>query len=536
MGCSVNQTAQGYSIQVKESQLATSALLGFIHMATLAPQERQMIAEAIDGAKLDIVVDWNKYAANSDQSVEVYYRGNGRESDAFAKILASRKIGAYLTFDDKDRIKKIVWKDIDEKLTQGIETAHILLKGASIDRVQTAANTPLAEAFRIKGGDFSYTLESNGSKELGFSYSGLHCEIDKTNAYLGKQTCGFPLITIEGGTGDEMFAMVLKESSLLYDVQAHHHKIKADTLFKIPQISVTIKERGSEVAIGLKDFIIEGFSDNVDEGVVKGFYEISTNPSKDLNQTLSTMITLVGDLFGGGMAFDYKGSIASIDGTVNSSKGLITFNLRDLRGEDNASFGKTINYQKTFSIQSILVKKDKAATPLFALQGLRFGFALKELYNFLPEFMQFALLAAEKQQAGQAITPEEEAKMIAIGHTITNHGFGVSFAPVGIENLTIEEGNGKQMHYGKIDLQIDATLAKNSAKLDNPMAAMLLLGFLQAEGKLILSKADLDQMSQQFPPQIMAMVMIYANYEGDKAIFELKFKQGHLMLNDKPVM
>jgi hypothetical protein len=34
----------------------------------------------------------------------------------------------------------------------------------------------------------------------------------------------------------------------------------------------------------------------------------------------------------------------------------------------------------------------------------------------------------------------------------------------------------------------------------------------------------------------MAMVMLYAKYEGDKAVFVFKFERGHLLVNDKPVM
>jgi len=535
VGFDVNQTQNSYVVHVKEPKLATTALLGLMNMATLGPRERKMLEEVLDGATVGIEVDWEKYTANSEQSVEVYFMGNGQESDVLKKIIAEKKIGAYVTFDAKDSIKKVMFKDIDEKIVQGVEVAHILLKGAQIDIKKAATETSPSRAFTIKGGTFNYTLENNGSKELAFSYSDPVCNVDKSNAYLGKQTCTFPLFEINGGAGKDTMTTLFKDTNWIYDVSVHAKKVKADIRFKIPTIDIKIKDGGNDVAMQLKDLTMNGYSDNLDESLLEELYLLATNPTQDINATVTKSMKLVGDMFSKGMVLDYSIGLATLNGTTEKAGKSTAFMMDSYQATFKADFGKAIDGDAKTTIKHISVQEKGAPAQLFDLKNFQFGYAVKDMYNYFPEFMEFAAILGQKQQFGGVVSKVEEEKMSAIGYHIVNHGMKLSIAPVGIDSVAFDV-MGQQMAYGKIDFNLDATLAKNDIKFDNPMAAMALLGFLQADGKLVLSKADLDKMSQQFPPQMIAMVMMYAKYEGDKAVFVLKFEKGHLMVNDKPVM
>jgi len=535
-GFDLNQTAeQSYVLTIKDTKAAASSFLSMVNMATLDPQSRKLLENAIAGAKVGVEVDWKAYAANSQKSVFIYFMGNGKESAALQKMITEKKIGAYLTLDSDENIKKVDFKDINEKIVQGVETISLVLKGAQIDIKKAATEASPSRAFTIKGGEFQYGFENNGTKEIAFSYLNPVCVIDKSNAYLGKQICDFPLIQIEGGEGNDSFSVAFKKSHMDYDVTLHGKKIKADASFKIPNIDILVKDEGDDVVVHLKEMMIEGFSDNMDESLMKEFYLLATTPQKDINATVAKSMKLLGEMLSNGAVIDYKMGLASLEGSAQKAGKTTTFMMDTYLGEAKVLFDKTLNYHEKATIKHISVKEEKATTPLFDLKGFRFGYAVKDMVNFFPAFMEFAGMLSQKQQQGEALSKAEEEKIAAIGYSIVNHGMGLSFSPVGIDSISMES-MGQQMSYGKMDLNIDATLAKNDIKFDNPMAAMMLLSFLQADGKLVLNKTDLDKMSNQFPPQAMAMVMMYAKYEGDKAVFVLKFEKGHLLVNDKPVM
>ena len=536
VGFDLNQTAeQHYILTIKDTKSVTSALLSMVHMATLDSESRKLLEKTIIDIKVGIDIDWKAYAANSPKSVFVYFLGNGKESAALQKMITEKKIGAYLTLNSDDQIKKVEFKDINEKIVQGIDTIGFVLKGAQIDIKKAATEVSPARAFTIKGGEFHYTIETNGTKEIDFSYLNPICDIDKSNAYLGKQVCDFPLIQIVGGDSKESVTVAFKKSHMDYDVSLHDQKIKTEVNFKIPTVDILVKDKGEDTTVHLKEITLDGFSDNMDESVMKAFYLLASTPPTDINASVTKSMQLLGKMLSNGVVIDYKTGLGSLEGSASNGGKTTTFMMDGYQGEAKMMFGKTVNYQSKAIIKHIAVKEENRTAPLFDLKGFRFGYAIKDMVNFIPDFMEFAAMLNQKQQQEQPLSKAEEEKIAAIGYSIVNHGLGLSLSPVGIDSISVD-GLGQQISYGKMDLDLDATLAKNDIKLDNPMAAMMLLSFLQADGKLVLNKADLEKMSNQFPPQMIAMVLMYAKYEGDKAIFELKFEKGHLLVNDKPVM
>jgi len=171
VGFDLNQTAeQHYILTIKDTKSVTSALLSMVHMATLDSESRKLLEKTIIDIKVGIDIDWKAYAANSPKSVFVYFLGNGKESAALQKMITEKKIGAYLTLNSDDQIKKVEFKDINEKIVQGIDTIGFVLKGAQIDIKKAATEVSPARAFTIKGGEFHYTIETNGTKEIDFFF------------------------------------------------------------------------------------------------------------------------------------------------------------------------------------------------------------------------------------------------------------------------------------------------------------------------------------------------------------------------------
>ncbi len=530
MGFDVSKTGNNYILTIKDAKMATSAMLSFASMNTLDVNSRGKIEDAIAKAKVGVEIDWDKYNANIEGSVSVYFLGTGKESDPIKKMISDKKIGAYLSFDANDMMAKLDIKDIDEKIVDGLNSIHIVLKNAGIDIVKAPSKESPSREFTLKGGEFTYDIENNGTKEISFGYKKPICEVKKSNEYTGTQNCKFPTIEIKGGDHSDSGSVVFKDTSFDYIVAVDNKKVKSNISFKMPDIDIKIKDALDDIVVQLKNLELSANTDGIDESMMKKLYSIASTPSKDINKTIIKSIELIGEFFKSGMSFDYKGSLASVYGKSKTT----VFTLKDFLEEGGGSFGKTINFKDIVTIANINVKDIDSSSQVFEMNGFRYGFEMKDMYNFFPAFMEIGMKAVQQNPQDLNFTKENEEKFVAIGAKIVNDGFGLSLSPVGIDSIFIQDINGLKL--GKIDLDIEARLNKNDIKMDSPMGPMLLLSFLQADGKLVLSKADLDSMSNNFPPSVMAMVMMYAKYEGDKAVFVLKFENGQLMVNDKPVM
>ncbi|NKQ40558.1 MAG: YdgA family protein [Sulfurovum sp.] len=535
-GFDINQSQEGnYILHINNSKKAALTMLSLVDMATLDAQALTSISEVIDGARIGIEVDWNKYGSNAERSVFIYYIGNGKEIKTVQKMLLEKKIGAYLSFDENDALIRADIKDIDEKLSSGSDVIHLSLKSAGIKIDETATkDSPLVE-YVLNAGEFNVEVKEKDSKVFALGYKDLSCSIARTAPYLGKWNCKFPLMQIDVDDDGETVSVAFKDTMLEYMTTLNAKKIKADILFVMPNINIEVKDGEKDITVHLKDLKIAGNSDNADETLIKEIYKMAGTAPKDHNETFTKYMKLVGELMGSGVTYDFKMSLASIDGKATEDSNVTRFMLKDYEGEAKGSLDKTINYTTSTKIKLISAKQEKANTLIFELKGFKFGYEIKDLYNFFPVFMEFAAMTANKSPDDYQLSKEEQQKMTAIGHQIVNGGLGLSFSPVGIDSMMLNDGKNN-MSYEKIDLSINATLVQNTLKLDSPMAAMMLLQYLQADGRLELSKKDLDQMSASSPPQMMAIVMVSAKYEGDKAVFVIKFEKGRLMVNGKPVM
>jgi len=535
-GFDINRTKDSdtqslYLLTVTDAPKATNTLLTLFNMGTLDEESKAELTKVITNTQIGVETDWKKYASNAPESVFVYYMGNGKEG-AFGKQLAEgKKIGAYLTYDNDDHLKKARIKDLNETYTEGTVKVHTLLKGAHIDVLKAATNKNAASAYNIFGGEFLLnSTDTNTTETFNIGYKNPECHVEKQNLYLGKSRCTFPTITIGGGQKDKEITAALHNTTFSSVVSEHDKKVRTDITFAIADTDLQMyEEKKSIVDFSMKTFKVDGYTDNVDSDLMKAFYALSKNPPKDQNETIAKSLDLVGKLYGSGLTFSYTGSVDTIE---SKGEGMV-FSLKGYSVTGNGKFDDNISYKETSKIAKVLLNDDHNQT-LIDLQNFTFGYGVNKLYNFIPDFTQFTAFVAQDA----TLTPADmEKRLTPMGETIVHHGFEVFLAPIGFDALKAN-GIGKQVDLGKLDFNIDAKLLPNNAplNLNNPMAALMLMPYLQADGKLVLPKKDLEMLTKTLPPQAGMMLMMFAKYEGDNAIFVLKFENGHLLINGKPMM
>ena len=538
-GFDVNRTKDSdtqslYLLTVTDAPKAAQSLLRLFNMNTLDAEDQAKVSEAIANSKIGVETDWKKYAANAPESVFVYYLGNGKEGTFGKQLVDGKKIGAYLTYDAADHLKKARIKDLDETYTEGTAKVHAVLKGAHVDVRKTAVNENAASAYDIFGGQFSLdTTDTNTTETFHVGYKDPECHIDKQNFYLGKETCTFPVITVRGKEHNDI-TVTLNNTAFDYVTSEHDKKVRTDMKLTIADIVTQIDEGKKNIGnFVIKGFKIDGYTDNVDSALIKSFYELTKNPPKEQNETIAKTLDLVGKLYGSGLTFNYTVSLKSAKG---KGKGL-DFALDNYSGTGHGTFDANITYEEKSQIEKIILRDVDHNQTIFELKNFKLGYGVKGLYNFLPDFMAFSAQAAQQADQNAQLTPEMEQKLTHMGEQLVHNGFEVFLAPVGFDAVHAN-GQGKRVDLGKLDFNINAKLLPNNAPLNmnNPMAALMLMPYLQADGKLVLPKKDLEMLSKNVPPQMVMMLMMFAKYEGDNAVFVLKFENGHMLINGQPMM
>ena len=545
-GLDINATANSkekthYLIEVKDAQQSAQALLIWLNAGNTTARDRKTTVKLLENLKrFAMDVDWMKYAKNQPKSVFVYAVGSDKEKEPIKSLLQKQALGIYLSYDNNDRLRGLDVKDIDSTITVGTKTTKVLLTGmkAVISKMPTKQDT--ASKMHLESGTFAYVSDNNYTtddnktavKTLRFSYANGSCDVDKSNSYLGMIACHFPSFSFGEEEGSIRTMVELGEWGLKTVSTAKAGKMQSIGTFGIDTIKVTHAGDDNPVSVTLNDLKFDVSATGIDESLIKALYVLASTPQKESNQSIDKTMKIVGDMFSHGFTIDYLASIASIEGRAGDAAKSKVFKAEAIHEKGRASFTDTYEFKDLTTIKSVTVTDGAKGSTLFALKELKFGTKISKLYNFMPGFMTFS--AALAKHPGRPEPTEKEIKKLSmVGMRMVNNGFSLAYSPLSIEAIKIAEA---KVDYGSMQLDLDATLAKNSVKLSSPMSVMQLLGFLQVDGKLTLHKADLEQMSNSFPPQVMAMVMLYAKYEGDQAVFVLKFEKGHLLVNDKPVM
>jgi len=240
---------------------------------------------------------------------------------------------------------------------------------------------------------------------------------------------------------------------------------------------------------------------------------------------------LLAKMFANGTTIDYDFSLESLEAASNKHSKAGTFLLEAFSEKGNVTFGNRIQSHDTTIIKSI---SGTDGAGRYAVKNIHYNAGADDLYNFLPDFMNFAAKSAQHKPSA-SLSKAEKDLLNAMLTKLVQSGAKLRYGPISVDKTDFNFPP-TQASYGKMQVDLNATLAKNTIDMKSPMGPMMLLSYLHADGKIVLDKADLEKMAKDFSPKMMAMAMMLAKFEGDKAVFDLTFEKGHLKVNGKPIM
>lgn len=519
-----------FVVEIKNSKLLSKRILSNLNIYDIDGRYTNFLSSLIASKKFGVDVDWNKYREHKAKSVYVYYLGDDKTSAHIKELISKKAIGAYLTFNKDDKLTNIDFKDINDKYTtkNGIQNT-LQLTGANI------VITPQ------EGEKQKYTLNSgkltiSDNKGNNLNFSGLKCDVDKDNAYLGSIKCQAPKMTglFKNKRGNNS-KLTIENISIDSIAKAKSGKVNQDVKFLISNLLVSNDNR-QKTDIVLKNIKLN-MQSLASEDAYKKIYESYKNISskkedmaKNLKIVFKTSANMMKDA-------EVKYDLGIDEFNVNNTKGnyKAIFKLSKYSQNGNWNFKDKFGYGDTIKIDNI--NMNMMGKEIFNLKGLEYTTSLSNMYNFWPDYMTKIGDVMSKSANGKQPSPQEINKIFSeIGPKVVNNGFSYSIKPLKFDNLLVpDRKSGGNIELSKLLINLDANLAKNDIKLDNPQVAkMMLLKYLTANSHIELSKKDFETITAK-SPQMMMLVM-FAKFKGDKAIFDLEFKDGHLKVNGKPVM
>jgi hypothetical protein len=528
-GFDINKTSDtSYTLSVKEPQKTVELFLNVFSLGySVEEEDKESLAELFKDAKFDVAIDWEKYLSDAKNSVEVDYVGKGDESKAIQKLLSDKKVGAYLTYDNT-QLKKVIFKELDDTISENNESLHILLKDTVVDIDALPNENSTKRVYTIKSKEVNIGLKDEYNTTATIGYKDLECNTDKSNAYLGTQDCKIPTVEIifDKSSKDEI-KTTLNNLVYKYVTRAKNAKVDEDISIKLDSIKVNKEFAINNIKADIK-------AANISENIIKEYMQLMENPSNNPKKDIPKMMKLAGEIYSNGATMEYKVTVADIKG---SGEG-IDFELDNFQEAGNGKFDSNITYNDKATIKSIKISDATNKANAFELNNFRFGYGIYDLYNLLPETMDMlGVISTETNETKIENIVQNDA--LKLGQKLVNQGLGIYIKPLGYDGLKFSDVSSKtNYNLGKTDIELDVKLLKNDLKLDinNPMMPMMLLGYLKVNGKIVIPAKDLQLVSKNPAFAMVGMLMMMAKIEGDNAVFVIKYENGKLLVNGQPMM
>ena len=521
-GLELKEDGGKYILIVKDDKKATQLLLELVNQQALDVKSREPIEKLVKGAKFGVEIDWDKYAQNKEDSVFVYYLGKGDESAEFKKFLDSKGLGSYLTFNNKDELKVAKLKNIDTTFGKDKKASHLVYKGARLDIEKYAHSYKEPRKYKLDFGNFIIkTVDEN--TEITFSNS--VCNADQPNAYLGKFICKFGDMTVKDKRLDATF--VMKNITLDSNTVANGDKINSKGKLAIEDISFSGKEapsRKNKTEMTFKNFVLSIDSKNIDKNIVDKMYAL-TDSKLSSDELIKKIYALSAEYLSCGS--DSKGILSLEKFEAKDGKGSV-LSSDNYKANFSAFLGKVINFNWNSNTQKTKIVSTKVGKEVdLELNNDKFGYAIKDLYNFFPDMIK----AMPTNKTGDI----NETVFKEIGAKVVNNGVKFKLGVVGFDSLKLNSPALK-LDLGKLSIDLNTQLAKNSVDISSPASQMMLMQSLSGDGKIELMKKDLNTIVKLLPPQVGMMLAAFAKESGDNVVYEIKLEGGHLTINGKKLM
>lgn len=500
------------------------------------PKLRQRLARGLEGTGLELQVDWQRYLKAKPGSVVAHLLPKAGMADTpVAQLLKARKMGGDLQFDEKGHLKKIVFHPLDETLRQGSKTFHIQLQGTELVVARSGEST-YDQAYTFRSEVFDLRREKKGERS-GVKIRKFHCDADTRNAYFGKRNCSMGSLSTDFESVNDRTKVGIAVSTLSgrSETRPKDGEVLSHATVEIGDLSLqedTPAEKGETKIRGIR---FEGHASRIEEELYRRLADLLTDPPASPKLTAKALMPLLADLFQK-LSLEYKVEVAGLDFslTKNDSGKKSQLNLQGFRYGLDGEFAADLNLTKKLEISQMkVVESGKGTLPReVEIAGFSVGVRLGGLYNFLPDAMQLALKStlAQDVAAKKALRKEGEA----LGERMLQKGVRVTIDPLKVAKFFFKDSK-MQKGFEAMNLHLDARLKPNQLDPRNPMAMMLLIAYLEADGKATMGKKDLEQILVELDPGMRMMVKQYVKYEGDRAVFDLHFEQGNLLINGKPL-
>ncbi len=532
-GFSVKQTFKddnkiSYSVNITDKAKASTYLLSSINMQTLSKKVKNSIASSIE--KIGVDIDLNKLVKNSEDSVYVYLLDNNQsKSKVLSKLFKDKKIGAYITYNKDDQIKKIKSKELDfiDKST------HVILSSLVVD-----FKKPL-NGGEIK--DYTVTLknikldDTNNKYVSGvFNFNNLKCDVTKDNLIVGKYSCKLENIDFNATSklkkSDTMFK--LKNISIYGESKSVDKKVVSSGNIVID--SAELKNNGfKSVDISLKNYKSDFSGFGMDKGSLES---VKTLFKKGIEKpdVFKEYVKVIAKIYANN---DIKGNSSFDEFKIDSSIGqsqVVTFLIKDYKADYSSNFRDVIDYVSHTKYSLLKFFGSSKTKPVdISINKYSDTFEIKKLYNFMPQFMEGLKIDPNYKDSNYIKEQELMYKKIAL--KTVNSGATISLSPVNIGSLNAVVGKDK-LDFSKLDLGFSAKLKSNKLEFSNPMLKLLLMKNSDINAHIVLSKDDFKSLSTLLPPASVMIVGAFVKYENNNAVFRVKSKDGHLYLNGKPLM
>ncbi len=520
-----------YLLRLGRGEKVASFLLQNV-LGTSVPRWNRELAGRLKGSALELTVDWKRYADAQPGSVTaVFLPGEGTKNRGpIGTLLHAEKLRADLDFDPEGLLTRIRFRPLDETLEQNGSRYHLVMKGTGIGVTGPGRYTLSNDLLALTG--------AGGGATVRMESRGLRCDVARSDALFGTRHCRLDSVELETENtqnGESFNNRILLESlEESGEVRAGKEGVRSDVNLTVGRFALLGIHPRERIDFRGRSLSLRGGISRVPESLYRRLMDLLAAPPAKPEAVLRALAPTLERLFRR-LSLRYGVSLGELNATVGSSdRGGVVLSVQDYRFGLGADFASDLNLSKRFGIRRLTFQERRRKRKVFSLdlRGFSLGVRARELYNFMPELMGFAL---ENIRAGRpARNRALELQAATLGRRLLQRGGHLQVAPLKVEALSFSDP-GRQKRLGAMEAQLDVRLKPNRLDPANPMAMMLLLAYLRADGDVVLTRRDLEQILPELDPAMAAMVRQYVRYEGDRAIFTLRFDQGDLLINGKPL-
>ncbi len=121
---------------------------------------------------------------------------------------------------------------------------------------------------------------------------------------------------------------------------------------------------------------------------------------------------------------------------------------------------------------------------------------------------------------------------INILQNIFNHGFVFNIEKLGIGSANINS-SGKSISINPIKIKLKLTVLKNNIDISQRINPFILMKYLNIKANITFTKKDFDTLNNLDKKRKLSQIAKIAKFDGDNVIYDIKFRDGKLTINNK---